>query len=73
MSAQLVIGVVFKGFCNGFFGRDSYQEKRVEAFGYDWIVARDSNGSVHYCNFTQEWLPKRDELIAEWLSDPGYE
>lgn len=30
-----------QGFCNGFFGRDSYGDKSIEGEGNDWIVARE--------------------------------
>lgn len=33
------IGKKIYGFCNGFFG-DDYENKRIEAEGEDWIVAR---------------------------------
>lgn len=39
------IGEVFIGFCEGYFGRNSYEDKRVEAFGVDWIVCREVSGS----------------------------
>jgi hypothetical protein len=73
MNTQLMVGMVFKGFCNGFFGRDSYAPKRVEAFGVDWIVVRDDDGDALFCKFSEEWLPKRDELIADWLKELGYD
>lgn len=31
------------GFCGGAFGRDEYGDKRVEAIGRDWVVARDTS------------------------------
>jgi len=34
------------GFANGYFGRDSYACRRVEAVGADWIVTRNLNGEV---------------------------
>jgi hypothetical protein len=34
-------GSVLDGFCAGYFGRDSYGDKRVEAVGPDWCVARE--------------------------------
>lgn len=67
----LTVGALLYGFCNGFFGRDSHQLKRVEAFGYDWIVARDERGGVHFCHFSHEWLPERDKMIAEWTRKPA--
>lgn len=36
-----MIGDVLDGFCGGFFGRDSYCDKRIEGEGRDWIVARE--------------------------------
>lgn len=38
---ELRVGVVLDGFCGGCFGRDSYDQKRVEAIGADWVVARE--------------------------------
>ncbi len=34
------VGSVLHGYCGGAFGRDSYNCKRVEAIGADWIVVR---------------------------------
>lgn len=42
--APLGIGDVLSGFCGGWFGRDSYDDKRVEAIGSDWVVVRDERG-----------------------------
>lgn len=41
------VGTVLYGFCHGAFGRDSYGDKRVEAIGADWVVAREDNNSVN--------------------------
>lgn len=35
------VGTILYGFCGGYFGRDSYDDKRVEALGADWVVARE--------------------------------
>ncbi len=47
-SRTLYVGQLLRGYCAGFFGRDSYsyQDKRVEAIGYDWIVARTDDGPI---------------------------
>jgi hypothetical protein len=46
----LAVGMVFLGYCGGYFGRNAYGEKRVEAFGADWIVARGGlSGKSIYC------------------------
>jgi len=41
---MLLVGTVLKGYCGGWFGRDSYEDKRVEAVGVDWVVVRDDSG-----------------------------
>ena len=40
------VGDLLYGFCGGYFGQDSYDDKRVEAVGAGWIVARDWSGHV---------------------------
>ncbi len=59
-----VIGEVLHGFCNGYFGRDSYADKRVEAFGIDWVVCRDEYGEVHFATF--ESSIKFWNYVKEW-------
>lgn len=58
------IGEVFTGFCNGYFGRDSYDDKRVEAFGTDWIVCRESTGTVVIAVFGDK--EERDKAVMRW-------
>lgn len=41
----LRVGDRLVGFCAGFFGRDSYGDKRIEALGPDWCVAREIDSS----------------------------
>jgi len=36
----LMIGQKLYGYCGGAFGRDHYNNCRVEAVGIDWIVVR---------------------------------
>lgn len=44
------VGSIIPGYCNGYFGRDSYETKRVEAMGADWIVCRDDDGHIHFAS-----------------------
>lgn len=39
-SVPLRVGDMLYGYCGGAFGRDDYDDKRVEAIGADWVVAR---------------------------------
>ena len=41
---MLRIGAVLEGYCGGAFGRDSYDDKRMEAIGADWVVVRYVDG-----------------------------
>lgn len=55
------VGTVLYGFCGGYFGSDSYEDKRVEAVGADWVVARDTYG--HACFMTGDL-----SLLEEFLT-----
>ena len=63
------IGLLLYGFCNGYFGRDSYHTKRIEGEGEDWIVARalEANAKPEFAQFynpLQKWC-----YIQEWSKD----
>ena len=62
---MLRIGDVLYGYCGGYFG-DSYEDKRVEALGADWIIAREI-GSGDVC-FADE-PPERVEEYKEKPDD----
>lgn len=49
---RLLPGDILYGFCAGWFGRDSYEMKHVEAVGADWVVARDDTGLIHFASGT---------------------
>lgn len=58
------IGEILYGYCNGYFGRDSYIDKTVENYGKDWVVCRDEYNEVHFAEFCDNkefW-----ELMKEW-------
>lgn len=44
--APLAVGDIIHGFANGAFGRDSYDCRRIEAVGPDWVVCRYESGAV---------------------------
>jgi len=64
---SIKIGTLLNGYCNGFFGRDSYGEKRVEATGADWVVVREENGEPN-CAFFKS-VGDRDYYINLWLEE----
>jgi hypothetical protein len=61
---MVFVGTVLHGFCNGYFGRDSYENKRIEAVGVDWVVVRDSDGRSLFANFKSN--EEMVNLINEW-------
>jgi hypothetical protein len=66
----LRVGLMLYGYCDGYFG-DSYGNKRVEAFGVDWIVAREEGGTAVFANIVGEW--DMDTLISGWANPLGAE
>lgn len=56
-----VVGDVIHGFASGYFGRDSYDCRYVEAVGKDWLVTRNTQGRV-------ELISKSD---ADRILDPN--
>ena len=62
--SEIMVGQVLKSYCNGYFGRDFYGG-RVEAVGYDWIVARDEFGVV-FMAYMKGGLAKHAHLISGW-------
>ena len=60
------VGRMIYGFCNGYFGRDSYRDKRIEAEGVDWLVARglDEDDEPEFAHF--EYRSHKQEMIDEW-------
>lgn len=63
----LPVGAMLYGYCNGFFGRDSYCNKRVEAVGADWLVVRDADGDAQFCYFTEE---PSAAMLESWKTKP---
>lgn len=64
------IGRKLYGYCDGYFGRDSYGDKIIEAEGYDWIVAREYGEPIF------AFVPPEDkaELMDRWSveKEPDY-
>lgn len=50
--SSIRVGTKLYGYCGGFFGRDDYNDKRVEALGADWVVVRyEHTGEAGFCSF----------------------
>ena len=61
---MLRIGQVLKSYCNGRFGRDFYGG-RVEAVGYDWVVARGRDGYPVIAYF-EGGIEAHKDAISTW-------
>ena len=60
----IAVGTILHGFCGGWFGRESYGCKRVEALGADWIVAREvKGGQVVFAS------DEKDKKVLLWLEE----
>jgi hypothetical protein len=53
---MLRVGAQLYGFCGGQLGRDSYDDKRVEGIGADWVVAREDDGLPVFAHCDPEEL-----------------
>ena len=66
MKDTIAVGTPVPGYCSGAFGRDSYGPRRIEAVGYDWVVARNERGQpefVHVDNWP--WFLGAIEVAIE--------
>ncbi len=64
MMDAIGVGTVLHGFCNGFFGRDSWDDKIIEGIGPDWVVARNSVGEPCFADFYSRSIMY--EYLTEW-------
>lgn len=70
MGLKDYIGKVLKGYCEGYFGRDSYGDKKIVFIGEKYIVAENEHGYPVTAYFDegetiQDILSKIDEWIKE--------
>lgn len=61
------VGIKIYGFCNGYFGRDSYDDKIIIASGEDWIVAKSEYGRNEFASFDD--VKEMNEYIEEWSTE----
>jgi hypothetical protein len=46
----VLVGSKLYGYCGGVFGRDHYDDCRVEAVGAGWVVVRCENGEPDFAS-----------------------
>lgn len=63
------VGSIFSGYCNGYFGRDSYGEKLILATGFingkRWITVKEDSWNGGY--IVSSVYDLTEELFQEWL------
>lgn len=64
------VGIRIFGYCNGFFGRDSYDDKTIIASGSDWIVAQTDSGENEFATF--EDGEEMERYIAYWSEESNW-
>ena len=74
LNRVLCVGDKLYGYCGGFFGRDSYGEKTVEAVGRDWVVVREDDGDPNFAEVASRqrssWQDKdwpTDSDFKKWM------
>jgi hypothetical protein len=66
MAMEVRIGLMLYGYCNGYFGRDSYLPKRIEAIGHDWVVVRERDDTPNFASFEGHPDGRMEELLMKW-------
>lgn len=64
------VGIKLYGFCNGFFGRDSYSNKIIIASGESWIVTKNEDEEVEFAEFGVD--DSIEELLKDWMVEDEY-
>ena len=54
-------------YCGWCFGRDSYEDKRIEAEWYDRIVVRDTRENIEFAEIDPD---EKQKLIDAWANEP---
>jgi hypothetical protein len=66
MANPFVVGDRIHGFASGYFGRDSYACRTVEAVGPDWVLTRNDRDEVEV---TQDRSGRELEWLYEHRAD----
>ncbi len=65
----MYVGMMLYGYCQGYFGRDSHSDKRIEAIGHDWVVVREEdNGTPNFASFKSNGMLAT--CLANWCQKP---
>lgn len=64
------VGRKLYGYCNGYFGRDSYEDKRIVYAGLNYIIVEheDDNNTPGLAYFYEESREQVEKLLKEWMN-----
>lgn len=63
------LGKIISGYCNGYFGRDDYDTKKIVFVGKRYIVTENENGIPNFVYFYDESREEAEKLIESWLDE----
>lgn len=66
-----LLGKRISGYCEGYFGRDSYDDKIIIMNGENWVIAQSNDGlpEVAYFDDMEEmmdWFNKNKDETSIW-------
>ena len=73
LTREFRVGMQVHGFAGGVFGRDSYECRRIEAMGSDWVVTRSDTGTPEFASGSESlhWLKDAiDKPPSDCLCQP---
>lgn len=69
MNLKKYLGETFYGYCDGYFGRDSYDDKTVVHVGKNYLLCEDKYKNPHLAVFYDESDNEIIRLIESWMID----
>lgn len=63
------IGKTLYGFCNGYFGRDSYENKTIVYVGEKYILTENEEGVPGVAYFKDMDYMEIEKLVLEWINN----
>ena len=66
MNLKKYVGTKLYGYCNGYFGRDSYEEKQIVYAGENYIVCEYNDGWPCIAIFDNKSDKEIEALIEDW-------
>lgn len=69
MKLNKYLGKTLYGYCDGYFGRDSYKNKTIVYTGDNYLLCEDEDGHPCLAIFYTKSNNEIKELLKEWTID----